>query len=59
MKQLDYLEKSNIQVLEVKELRKKMQQLYFKGFHINIITDVDGVLNKIYSFTKKESTALS
>lgn len=59
MKQLDYLEKANIQVLEVRELRKKMQQLYFKGFNINIITDIDWILEEVYSFTEKEYAALS
>jgi regulator of replication initiation timing len=37
MNELNELEKANIQVIEVRELKKKMQQLYFRGFHINIL----------------------
>ncbi len=59
MTQLNKLEKAKIQVLEVKELRKKMEQLYFKWFHINIITENDWLLKNIYSFWDKEIKQLS
>ena len=59
MKQLSELEKNNIQVLEVKELKKKMEQLYFKWFHINIVSENDWILTKVYSFSDKELQELS
>ena len=59
MKKLNELEQAKIQVLEIKELKKKMEQLYFKGFHINIVTDNDGLLNYVYSFSNDELSQLS
>jgi len=59
MKKLNELEKAKIQVLEVKELKKKMEQLYFKGFHINIVTNVDGLLTPVYNFSSEEQKALT
>ena len=59
MKKLNELEQAKIQVLEIKELKKKMEQLYFKGFHINIVTDNDGLLNSVYTFSNDELSQLS
>ncbi len=58
-KELSELEKANIQVLEVKELKKKLDQLYFKGFHINIVTNEDWILDSIYKFSDKDKALLS
>lgn len=56
---LDLYEKNNIQVLKIKELRKKMEQNYYKWFHINIVWENDGVLNKIYKINKNTLNELS
>jgi hypothetical protein len=58
MKELKLYEQSGIQELEIKELKKKMEQNYFKGFNINIITENDGILNKVYKFTDTEKKQL-
>jgi len=36
-----------------------MEQLYFKGFHINIVTNVDGLLTPVYNFSSEEQKALT
>ena len=54
MKNLELYEKSGIQQLEIKELKKKMEQSYYKWFNINIITENDGILNKIYSLSEND-----
>lgn len=59
MAELDMYQKNNIQTLEIKELRKKVEQNYYRWFNINLIWKDDGVLNKIYSIDEKESEALS
>lgn len=56
---LDLYEKNNIQVLKIKELRKKMEQNYYRWFHINIVWENDGVLNKIYKINKNTLNELS
>jgi len=59
MKELDAYEKNNIQTLEIKELRKKVEQNYYKGFNINLISKNDGLLQNIYTFSDKELKQLS
>ncbi len=59
MNELNTYQKNNIQVLEIKELRKKMEQNYYRWFHINIVWKNDGILNTIYTINKKEIQELS
>jgi len=59
MNELDTYQKNNIQVLEIKELRKKMEQNYYKWFHINIVSENDWVLNTIYIIDNKYIWELS
>ena len=59
MKELDAYEKNNIQTLEIKKLRQKVEQNYYKGFNINIVTKNDGSLKNVYNISKKELEQLS
>jgi len=59
IEELDMFEKNNIQTLEIKELRKKVEQNYYKGFNINLISKNDGLLQNIYNFSKEELEQLS
>jgi len=59
MKELDLYEKNNIQTLEIKELKKKMNQLYYKWFHINIVSETDWLLTDVYSFSDQDISELS
>lgn len=59
MAELDMYQKNNIQTLEIKELRKKVEQNYYRWFNINLIWKDDGVLNKIYSIDEKTIQNLS
>jgi len=52
MTELDQYEKSGIQQLEIRELRKKMEQNYYKWFNINIVNENDGILNNIYNISE-------
>ena len=56
---LDLYEKNNIQVLKIKELRKKMEQNYYKWFHINIVWENDWILNIVYKINKNTLNELS
>lgn len=56
---LDLYEKNNIQVLKIKELRKKMEQNYYRWFHINIVWENDWILNIVYKINKNTLNELS
>ncbi len=59
MNELNTYQKNNIQVLEIKELKKQMEQNYYRWFHINIVGKNDWILNTIYTINKKEIWELS
>lgn len=58
MEELSAYEKSGIQQLEIRELKKKMKQNYYRWFNINIVSDTDGLLQPIYTFSDKEKQSL-
>jgi len=58
MEELSAYEKSGIQQLEIRELKKKMKQNYYRWFNINIVSDTDGLLQPIYKFSDKEKQSL-
>ena len=58
MKELSLYEKWWIQKIEIKELKKIMEQNYYKWFNINIVNENDGILNKIYSLSENDKKVL-
>lgn len=59
MQELNAYEQLWIQTLEINELKKKMEQNYYKWFNINIVSENDGLLVPVYSFTKDQIEAFS
>jgi len=59
MSELNEYQKNNIQVLEIKELKKQMEKNYYKWFHINIVWKNDWLLNLIYTINSKVEKKLS
>jgi len=59
MNELNTYQKNNIQVLEIKELKKKMEQNYYRWFHINIVSENDWILDTIYTINTKSAQELS
>lgn len=57
--ELDMYDKNNIQTLEIKELKKKVEKSYYKSFNINLISKWDGLLQNIYNFKEEELEELS
>ncbi len=57
--ELDMYDENNIQTLEVKELRKKIEQEYYRWFNINLVSKWDGLLQNIYNISKEEIEQLS
>jgi len=59
MNELNAYQKNNIQVLKIRELKKEMEQNYYRWFHINIVNKNDWVLNTIYTINPKTVQELS
>lgn len=59
IEELDAFKNNNIQTLEIKNLREKVEKNYYKGFNINLVSENDWLLKNIYSFSNKGLTQLS
>lgn len=59
MKELNALEKENIQTIEIQKLKKALEKNYYNTFNINIISKSDDIMKNIYNFWEKELKQLS